>query len=194
MVTGEIEKSIQTYTLWAQSYPADDIPANNLGFDYSLIGQLDKALTQTQESLRLTPNSVIGYGNVMGIYLAPNRLDEAKAAFDKAIALKLDGPGLRITRYQLAFFQNDETAMQEQAAWVLAKPSVQDQMLTALSDSEAYHGRLTKHANSRNARWKQPNTMVLRRRQRSGRSMRRCARPSSGMQLKRAKPWRKRWR
>jgi tetratricopeptide (TPR) repeat protein len=62
----------------------------------------------------------------------------------KAIALKLDGPGLRITRYQLAFFQNDETAMQEQAAWVLAKPSVQDQMLTALSDTEAYHGRLTK--------------------------------------------------
>lgn len=34
MVKGEIEKSIQTYTLWAQSYPADDIPANNLGFDF----------------------------------------------------------------------------------------------------------------------------------------------------------------
>jgi hypothetical protein len=34
--------------------------------------------------LRLTPNSVIGYGNVMGICLAPNRLDEAKAAFDMA--------------------------------------------------------------------------------------------------------------
>jgi tetratricopeptide (TPR) repeat protein len=84
MVTGEIEKSIQTYTQWAQSYPADDIPPNNLGFDYSLIGQLDKALTQTQESLRLTPNSVIGYGNVMGIYVALNRLDEAKAAFDKS--------------------------------------------------------------------------------------------------------------
>jgi tetratricopeptide (TPR) repeat protein len=144
MVTGEIGKSIQTYSQWAQAYPADDIPPNNLGFDYSLVGQLDKALVETQESLRLTPNSVIGYGNVMGNYLAVNRPDEAKGAFDKAIALKLDGPGLRITRYQLAFFQNDEPAMQEQAAWFLDKPGVQDQMLTTQSDTEAYHGRLAK--------------------------------------------------
>jgi eukaryotic-like serine/threonine-protein kinase len=144
MVTGEIEKSIQTYTQWAQSYPADDIPPNNLGYDYSLVGQLDKALTETQESLRLTPNSVIGHGNLMGNYLSLNRPDEAKAAFDKAMGLKLDGPGLRISRYQLAFFQRDEAAMQEQIAWFQAKPGVQDQMLTTQSDTEAYHGRLTK--------------------------------------------------
>src|SRR5580704_4914158 len=144
MVTGEREKSIQTSTQWAQTYPADDIPLNNLGYIYSLIGQLEKSLAETQEGLRMTPNSVIGYGNVMGSYLALNRLDEAKAAFDQAMVLKLDGPGLRLARYQLAFLQNDEPGMQEQVAWFQGKPGLQDQMLTTQSDTEAYHGRLAK--------------------------------------------------
>jgi len=143
-VTGEFDKSIQTYKQWEQTYPADDVPPNNLGYDYALIGQLEKGLSETQQALRLTPNSVIGYGNVMGAYLSVNRPDEAKEAFDKARALKLDGPGFRITRYQLAFFQNDEAAMQEQVAWFNDKPAVQDMMLTTQSDTEAFHGRLTK--------------------------------------------------
>ena len=144
VVTGEMEKSIQVYTQWQQAYPADDVAPNNLGFDYGIIGQLDKALAGTVESVRLTPTSVIGYGNLVGGYLTLNRPDEAKAAFDRAISLKLDGPGLRLSRYQLAFFQNDEAAMQEQVAWFQDKPGVQDQMLTTQSDTEAFRGRLTK--------------------------------------------------
>jgi len=142
VVTGEMEKSIQTYSQWAQNYPTDDVPANNLGYDYALVGQLDKSVAQTQESLRLTPTSVIGYGNLVGGYLSVNRPDEAKDAFDKSIALKLDGPGLRLARYLLGFFQNDEPAMQEQVAWFQDKPGVQDMMLTTQADTEAYHGRL----------------------------------------------------
>jgi len=144
VVTGEMDKSIQIYTQWEQAYPADDVAANNLGFDYGLVGQLDKSLAGSLESVRLTPTSVIGYGNLVGGYLTLNRPDEAKTAFDKAISLKLDGPGLRLSRYQLAFFQNDEAAMQEQVAWFQDKPGVQDQMLTTQSDTEAFHGRLTK--------------------------------------------------
>jgi tetratricopeptide (TPR) repeat protein len=66
------------------------------------------------------------------------------SALDNAMTLKLDGPGLRITRYQLAFFQNDNPVMQEQVSWFGGKPGVQDQMLTVQSDTEAYHGRLAK--------------------------------------------------
>jgi serine/threonine protein kinase/tetratricopeptide (TPR) repeat protein len=143
-VTGEIDKSIQIYNQWAQTYPSDDVPPNNLGYDYSVIGQLDKSLMETQESLRLVPNSVIGYGNIIGSYLALNRPDEAKAAFDSAMALKLDGPGLRIERYELAFYQNDEPAMLQQVAWFADKPDVMDQMLTVQSDTEASHGRAAK--------------------------------------------------
>ncbi len=144
IVTGEIEKSIQTYNQWQQLYPSDDVPANNLGYDYSLIGQLDKALTQTQESLRLLPTSVIGYGNLIGNYLSVDRFDEARSTFDKSMELKLDGPGLRVARYQLAFLQNDQPAMQQQIAWFQDKPNVQDSILTVQSDTEAYYGRLAK--------------------------------------------------
>ena len=141
-VTGEIDKSIQIYSQWAQTYPNDDVPRNNLGFNYIIIGQLEKGLEETLESMRLTPNSVIGYGNLIGCYGALNRPDEAIAAFNKSIALKLDGPGLRIARYQIAFFQNDESSMREQVAWFKDKPGVIDQMLAVQSDTEAFHGRV----------------------------------------------------
>jgi hypothetical protein len=30
--TGELEKAAQTYELWQQTYPRDDLPYTNLGF------------------------------------------------------------------------------------------------------------------------------------------------------------------
>ncbi len=178
VVTGEMDKSIQIYTEWQQAYPSDDVAPNNLGFDYGIIGQLEKSLAGTVESIQLTPTSVIGYGNLIGCYLTLNRPDEAKAAFDKAIALKLDGPGLRLTRYLLAFFQNDEAAMQGQVAWFQDKPGVQDQMLTTQSDSEAFHGRLTKARELSKHAVEVAKHNTLRSRPQSGRLPRRCARPS----------------
>ncbi|HEX8815156.1 MAG TPA: protein kinase [Terriglobales bacterium] len=144
IVTGEIDKGIQVYQQWTQTYPADDVPLNNLGYSYSLIGQLDKDIQVTLASLQLLPDSVIGYGNLIGAYLAVERPDEAKTAFDSAMARKLDGPALRIERYFIAFYQNDDPAMQAQVNWFADKPDLQDQMLTVQSDTEAYHGRFVK--------------------------------------------------
>ena len=38
-----LEKSNQTYEQWTQTYPRDYIPHNNLGVDYSFMGQYEKA-------------------------------------------------------------------------------------------------------------------------------------------------------
>jgi tetratricopeptide (TPR) repeat protein len=54
-VTGETEKATEAYELWAKSYPRDLVPHTNLGLMYSVLGQYDKAVAQTQESLRLEP-------------------------------------------------------------------------------------------------------------------------------------------
>ena len=47
------------------------------------------------------------------------------------------------TRYLLAFLRGDNATMQEQLAWATGKANVEDWLLSAASDTEAYYGSLT---------------------------------------------------
>jgi eukaryotic-like serine/threonine-protein kinase len=141
--TGELEKEIQTYKQWEGSYHRDFVPHNNLGNDYFNVGELDKALTEYQEEVRLAP-SVAGYSNVMGADLSLNLLDEAQATFDEACARKLDGRYVRQTSYWLAFLRRDVVQMDQQVAWASGKPGDEDFLFSLQSDTEAYYGRLSK--------------------------------------------------
>ena len=143
-VTGELEKEAQTYQLWIQSYPRDDIPHGNLGSNFTALGQYEKSVAETQEAQRLEPNTVIGYANLGQNFLALNRLDDAQAMFQQALARKLDSGGLRWWVYYLAFLRGDPAQMAQQLAWGEGKPGAEDPLLSAQSDTEAYYGRLTK--------------------------------------------------
>jgi eukaryotic-like serine/threonine-protein kinase len=142
--TGEMEKESQTYELWIANYPRDSVPRVNLSAIYSFLGQQEKALAEQQEAMRLEPDDVLGYGNLGEGYLFLNRLDEAKAAFDQALARQLDGGFLRLIMYYLAFLQGDSARMEQQVVWSAGKPGDEDQLLSAQSDTEAYYGRLSK--------------------------------------------------
>jgi tetratricopeptide (TPR) repeat protein len=143
-VTGELEQAIQVYELWAKSYPQDLVPPANLGNIYAELGQNEKAVAETQESLRLEPNAVTGYGNLAQSYLALNRLDDAKKAIEQAQQRKLDGDYLHWTIYQIAFLKGDATEMERQVEWAAGKPGSEDLLLSFQSDTEAYYGRLMK--------------------------------------------------
>src|SRR6266849_7247355 len=97
--TGELEKEAQTYGLWMQSYPRDFIPHANLGDNSRTLGHYDKAVTETQTALHLEPNSLSLHTNLSQNLLALNRLDDAKAALDQAMVLKLDGWTLHLFTY-----------------------------------------------------------------------------------------------
>ena len=116
-VTGEIEQAIQVYELWAKSYPQDMVPPNNLGVLYSELGQNEKSLAATEQSLRLEPNAVNGYVNLAQTYLALNQAENAKKTIEQAQGRKLDGDSLHWTIYQLAFLRGDTAEMERQVAW-----------------------------------------------------------------------------
>ena len=78
LVTGELEKAIQTYELWSQSYPRNSEPFGNLGVDYTYLGQYEKGIAASLEDLRLNPGSAAAYTNLVGLYPAVNRPDNAK--------------------------------------------------------------------------------------------------------------------
>jgi eukaryotic-like serine/threonine-protein kinase len=142
--TGDMEKEAQTYELWEANYPRDFIPHGNLGTNYGFLGRYDKALLEYQEALRLAPDELVNYANLMQTYLELNRFDEAKAASDHALARKLDGGYLRQYIYFLAFLRGDAKQMEQQIAWGAGKPGEEDALLSIQSDTEAYYGRMNK--------------------------------------------------
>jgi eukaryotic-like serine/threonine-protein kinase len=143
-VTGQLEKGIQTFELWIQTYPRDAVAHVNLGDAYLHVGQFEKTAAESREAIRLDPNNAVAYANLMQAYLALNRLDEAKASYDQTQAHKLDRQDLHLYAYELGFLQNDTTAMAQQAAWAAGKPGVDDLLLACQADTAAYSGQLGK--------------------------------------------------
>jgi eukaryotic-like serine/threonine-protein kinase len=142
--TGELERSIQTYTEFAEAYPLVATPRINLGNAYFMLGQYEKSVAETREALRLNPDAGTAYSNLTCAYVCLDRLREARAVYDQAQMRKLDSFYLRQARYGLAFVEEDETAMQEQVTWGTGKLTVEDYFLSTEADTEAYHGRLAK--------------------------------------------------
>jgi eukaryotic-like serine/threonine-protein kinase len=143
-VTGDLDKARQVYDLWAQTYPRDFVPANNLGIIYRSLGNFEKSLSEAQERLRLDPASSPGYSNIVAEYVNLNRPEEASVMGRQAIARKLDSPSLRIYLYQLAFLQNDPAGMAQQAAWFANEPEAEDSLRENEADTAAYSGLLEK--------------------------------------------------
>jgi tetratricopeptide (TPR) repeat protein len=83
-------------------------------------------------------------GRVGQVFLALNRLDDAKAMFEQALTRKLDSGYVRSEMYCLAFLRGDSAKMEQQVAWAAGKPGDEDVLLSAQSDTEAYYGRLMK--------------------------------------------------
>jgi DNA-binding winged helix-turn-helix (wHTH) protein/tetratricopeptide (TPR) repeat protein len=143
LVTGELEKANNTYELWTQVYPRDNVPWSNLGVTYGYLGQYDKAIAEIQQAMRLNPASAVGYTNLVSHYAAVNRLEDATATYQQALARKLDNPYLHLNRFGVAFLQADAAEMQRQLDWAIGKPQAENLLLSAQSDTEAYYGRLS---------------------------------------------------
>ncbi len=140
--TGELEKAVQAFELWQQTYPADEIPYRDLAFTYSTLGLLEKALEQDREALRLEPNNVTNLLNTGNSYASLNRFDEAEAMYQQAEGRQLAGEGLLEYRYQLAFLKGDSATMAKMAAAAMGKPGTEDLLLAEQADTEGWYGRL----------------------------------------------------
>jgi eukaryotic-like serine/threonine-protein kinase len=142
-VTGDLEKARRAYELWAQTYPRDWVPPDNLGGIYRILGQYDKRLAENRETLHLDASGV-SYAYLVYPYLNLNRLEEARAIAEEAQAKKLDSPLLRGALYRLAFLKSDAAGMAQQVAWSAGKPGVEDLLLAFEADTAAYSGQLGK--------------------------------------------------
>jgi serine/threonine protein kinase/Flp pilus assembly protein TadD len=142
-VTGDLEKATKEYELWSKSYPRDHTPPLNLGVVYQQLGQYDKAVVETKESLLLAPTTT-GYGNLAFEYIALDRLEDAENVSRQAQAKSFDGLYIRENLYLLAFRRGDSKGMEQQLAWAAGRVGDEDVMLSGQADTDAYYGRLVR--------------------------------------------------
>jgi eukaryotic-like serine/threonine-protein kinase len=140
--TGELDKVVPVYELWKQTYPRDAGPFIGLEVLYRRTGNLEKALEEGREALRLAPDAWIIYQSLGADYVNLNRLDEAEAMYKEAERRKLAPEGWARSRYLLAFLKGDEAQMAQLASSVAGKRGDEYDMLAAQADTESWYGRL----------------------------------------------------
>ena len=142
-VSGNLLKAIELYKTWAEEYPHDFIPRNNLSVAYARIGDWKQSMEWSSRAIALAPDDVIvNYARATS-FLGAQRLDDAKTAVDQAMAKGMDTPRFHWTLYFVAFTQNDRAAMDHEVAYV-AKfgPDTVSQFHVLEGLTAAYHGKL----------------------------------------------------
>jgi eukaryotic-like serine/threonine-protein kinase len=140
--TGELEKAIPAYELWRQTYPRDYALYVHLGVIYSTLGNLEKALEEARESVRLEPNAENNYQNLCTFYISLNRLEEAEEVLKRADERKFESEQLLNLRYELGFLRGDRAKIAEAVSDASGKAGMEDLLLATQADTEAWYGRL----------------------------------------------------
>lgn len=143
--TGNIDAAIDASLAWIQSYPRSAVPRAMLaGSIYPVVGEFDKSVAQATEAIRLLPTMPVAYAFLMDDYIALDRLDDAKAAYQQARKLDLHSGFFTYSLYQLAFLQHDPDGMARQVAASRGQPGIEDQMLAFEAETAAQRGRLAR--------------------------------------------------
>ncbi len=137
-VTGELEKAYLGASQAVETFPRDVLARNNLASVLIRLGQPDRAADQAREAARQVPNSY-SYGLLMFTSINADRLNEAKAAFEDAVARKIDSPEVHLNRTRLAFLQHDDAALEEEWSWSVGKAN-EDYFVRSKATIQSYYG------------------------------------------------------
>jgi tetratricopeptide (TPR) repeat protein len=142
VVTGQIAKVLEVDQVWSQDYPRDWIPHERLGVAYAQLGQHENALAQFQQARQLGENTIVT-NSLVTTSIRLDRVSDAKAIVNQALAGNPDHLRFHQAGYLLGFLDGDRSDMQREVAWGMHKHGAEEALMLSLqSDTEAYFGRL----------------------------------------------------
>ena len=140
-VTHEIDKALETYDLWKQTYPRDPVPHINSGTLYSQRGESERAVEAYSKAIEIDPARRIAYSNLFGKYIELDRLDEARALLERQIKSLGETPETQIKFYEIATRQGDRATADRYAA-LIEKGPLTSNLLALRSAETAVAGRM----------------------------------------------------
>jgi serine/threonine protein kinase/tetratricopeptide (TPR) repeat protein len=143
LVTGNLEKSLETSEAWAQTYPREVRPHAMLsGMINKATGQYEKAAAEAQKAINLDPDYSIAYYNLAVNNACLNRLQEAEDILRRATARGLEIDEFLMLEYELAFLKHDEAAMQQGIARAEGRLGAEGLVSNKQALALAYSGHL----------------------------------------------------
>jgi eukaryotic-like serine/threonine-protein kinase len=120
--TGESDKEIDFCRSGIRNYPRFWGFHNNLGEILIYLGQYDEGLQEGLEATRLEPNAEPPYRRQLDGYLCLDRLAEARQLTEKLRAQGLGGARIHQRFLELAYVDDDRTAIDREIQWFRGKP------------------------------------------------------------------------
>jgi DNA-binding winged helix-turn-helix (wHTH) protein/tetratricopeptide (TPR) repeat protein len=142
VVTGELEKALDTYRLWGGLYPEDWTPFNAFANDANLIGRYDAAVPAAKRSIALGAEQLFPRLNLIKAYRALNRFREAADAARQVLALAPNNPSAHHALYMIARHASDEAGTEREVAWGAQHP-FDSRLLYFEAEDAGLHGRFT---------------------------------------------------
>ncbi|HUK31425.1 MAG TPA: tetratricopeptide repeat protein, partial [Candidatus Acidoferrum sp.] len=144
-VTGDMEKTLQIYELWKQTYPSDAalIDVNLCNIDIQ-VGYLEKGLPNCEEGERLDPGGKLVSGNLIETYFRLGRTDEARAVIERDYGQDKENPAYHGFLMQLAGIQHDPAGVQKQVEWYASKPFLASVSISIERAMDFAHGQFAK--------------------------------------------------
>jgi len=140
-VVGDLDKQVETYELWKRTYPRDWTPYNNLSVHYALMGDFERSLTESQESVILEPDHIFSHTNLAWAFLNLGRLEEAKVIAQQAVDRGFSDVFLFNQLWWVAYREGDESEMARQLEAVAGNPS-EGWMISVVASARLKEGRL----------------------------------------------------
>ena len=140
LVTGQQEKGVAVFKVYAETYPRDVVAANNLASGYGGLGQYDQCLAWAHRAKDLSPTYSPVYFGIMNCAMALNLLQEAKEAYREATLRNVANVSHRL-RYLVAFLENDKAEMDRQVAWGASSEYAAD-FLSIQGATNSFYGQI----------------------------------------------------
>jgi DNA-binding winged helix-turn-helix (wHTH) protein/tetratricopeptide (TPR) repeat protein len=141
-VAGDLEKTREICGLWAQTYPRDELPHNELAWTDQELGKYDDSIEEAEKAISLDPDFTPAYNNLAWAYVLSDRLDEAEKTLQRASDRKLQMPEMLVMRYYIAFLKGDDTGMERAAAQAQGQSEAEDWLTYEQATALALSGHL----------------------------------------------------
>jgi serine/threonine protein kinase/tetratricopeptide (TPR) repeat protein len=136
---GDLQAARNTFEAYSKTFPRSTSALGNLHLVYISIGDYNKALALAQEQIKIDPRSSHSYYQLILDYLSLNRLDEGKAAAEKAKTQGLESDPILGFFFTIDFLQHDAAGMDHEIKRMQPEDRMDAESLVAWSE-----GRLGK--------------------------------------------------
>ncbi len=139
VITGELDKEMETEEMFRRAYPRESEPLNDLAVNYCFsLGQFQKAIEIGNQALKIDVSQPGVYPAIGCGYLGLNRAAEAKAVSEKGLKVDPDNPGIHFWLYMALAALDDESGMQREREWASDK----EEAMVGLASRAARRGKL----------------------------------------------------